>query len=160
MAGPLDVIAAARPRHPAPQLLVVTGGEAFPAAARTLPPHVQAMLDAEEARARGDVAGALAIFAENVEFHGLAHGPLAGPHHGHAGVVHFFTEWLSAFEQHESRLELMVDLGDRVVTEAPQRGRSRGVEVEMVSRGSWWLRDGKVVQVRWFDSLEEALAAR
>ena len=157
MAGPLELVVAARLHHPAPELLVVTGREAFPPDGRPLPPHLQAMLDGEEARLRGDAEGALAIFSEDVRFHGVDHGPLAGPHHGHAGVVHFFTEWLSAFEEHESRVHLMIDLGDRVLTEAPQRGRSRGVEVEMVSRGSWWFRDGKVVLVRWFDSLEEAL---
>ena len=122
-----------------------------------LPAYVEAMVAAEEARLRGDAEGALAIFADDVVFHGLDHGPLAGPHHGPAGVLYFFSEWLSAFEEHESRVQLMIDLGDRVITEAPQRGRSRGVEVEMISRGSWWFRDGKVVLVRWFDSLEEAL---
>lgn len=124
-----------------------------------LPANVAAILDAEAGRATGDVPRALAVLADDVVFHADGRGTLAGPWHGPDGVRRFFAEWLSVWEGHEGRLELVVDLGDRVVTRAVQRARSRaaGVEVEMVNHGSWWFRDGKVVLVRFFESLEAAL---
>jgi ketosteroid isomerase-like protein len=161
VAGLLELIEAARLRHPAPELLVVTGGRAFPYGEAEVPAHVEAMVDAEIGRATGDVERALAIFAEDVVFHADGRGTLAGPWFGREGVVRFFSEWLSAWEDHEARLELVVDCGDRMVTQAVQRGRSRlaGVHVEMVNTGGWWLRDGKVALVHWYASLADALAA-
>ena len=161
MAGPLELVAAARLHHPAPELLVVSGGEAFPVGHRRLPPHVHALLDAEVGRATGDVSRALAVFADDAEFHGDGRGALAGPWHGPEGVRQFFVEWMSVWDGHEGRLELAIDCGHRVVTRAVQRARSRaaGIEVEMVNWGSWWFRGGKVVLVRFFESMEEALEA-
>ena len=140
----------------------VTGADeaaVLAAAGVALPPDVVTLLDAEAGRAAGDVRRALALFADDARFHGDDRGSLAGPWIGPEGVRSFFAEWLSVFEAHESRVELVIDCGDRVVAQATQRGRSRaaGVEVEMVNRGSWWFRDGKVVLVRFFESLEAAL---
>ena len=126
----------------------------------TLPGNVEALIRADDARQRGDVQGALAVLAEDVEWHGLAHGPLAGPFRGHEGVLRFHREWDATWEEHERRLELLIEDRERVITQSVQRRRSRGLPVERVDTGCWWFRDGEVVRVRFFDSLQEALSAR
>jgi ketosteroid isomerase-like protein len=47
-----------------------------------------------EAFARGDVAGALAVFADDILWHVPGRGPLSGDDRGHAQVLEFFGHFM------------------------------------------------------------------
>jgi ketosteroid isomerase-like protein len=66
------------------------------------------------------------------------------------------------WESFEDDLQELIDAGDQVVSVVTSRGRGRasGVDVEWPGNaGVWTIRDGKVVQVVWFSTRDEALEA-
>jgi ketosteroid isomerase-like protein len=59
-------------------------------------------------------------------------------------------------------LEELIDAGDKVISivTGRARGRASGVEVENRHHGGvWTIRGGKIVQVVWFPTREEAVEA-
>ena len=121
-----------------------------------------------EAGARRDTATALALYDPEVEWD-QSRGPfwdLFGGeiYRGHEGLRRFFRQYYSpeTWESVEDKLEELIDAGDHVVSvvNTRARGRTSGAEVQWtLNAGAWTIREGKVVRVAWFRSVEEALEA-
>lgn len=84
-----------------------------------------------------------------------------GAYRGREGVIAEFGRFMSAWAELEVDLEEVHEVGDRVVVLTRWRGRSKGTGIEVDQRVAqvYELRGGKVVRVRQFRELPEALAA-
>ena len=129
--------------------------------------NVQVVREIYEAAARHDRDAVLSLYDPEVEFDATGH-PLTKliggrrAYHGHEGLQEFFHQRNEALEDVTDEVEELVDAGECVVTvwSARGRGRASGVEVELLHAGGLFtLRDGKVVQVRFFPTREDALKA-
>jgi ketosteroid isomerase-like protein len=83
---------------------------------------------------------------------------------GHEGVRRFFREYHAreTWQSVEENLEELIDADAHVVSvvNTQARGRASGVDVEWThNAGVWTIRDGRIVRVAWFGSVEEALEA-
>ena len=81
---------------------------------------------------------------------------------GHGGLRDFFRRYYEMWENVEETIDELIDAGEHVVVVVTTRarGRASGLEVEWAGHGSvWTVRDGRVAEVVWFPSREEALAA-
>lgn len=81
---------------------------------------------AYEAFSRGDIAGAMAAFADDILWHVPGRGPLSRDHHGRDEVLAFFGQ-VNALSRGTFRVRVddMLAKGDRVIvlcTESAQRG--------------------------------------
>ena len=96
-----------------------------------------------------------------VEWHTAADLPDSGVHRGHAGVAALIQEWVNSFEDFRTDVEELIDGGQYVVAPLVLRGRVRGSdeEVALPETHVWKLREGKVVEVREYRTLEQALEA-
>jgi ketosteroid isomerase-like protein len=118
-----------------------------------------------EAAARRDKATVLALYHPEVEVDSsrLPEARLAGEEHiqGHAAIQRSFRDWYEAWESFEDECERLIDADDRVISVVTRRGRGRtsGAETTVPRAGVWTIREGKVVRVVWFPSVEEALEA-
>jgi ketosteroid isomerase-like protein len=97
-----------------------------------------------DAFARGDVQGALAVFAQDILWHIPGRGPLSRDYRGHAEVLGFFSHFM---ELSHGTFRIQVDdvlaKGDRVVvlcTESAQRG---GRSWSSPQVHVWTVRDGR-----------------
>lgn len=120
---------------------------------------VRRMFDAYN---RGDFEASLEHVAEDVEW-----GPPpdmledARPYRGHDEVVSSFARFMQGWAEIRVDIDQAIEAGDRVVLRTHWQGRSKGTGIEV---DQWIaqvvdLRDGKVVKVRQFRELPEALAA-
>ncbi|HEX8743273.1 MAG TPA: nuclear transport factor 2 family protein [Thermoleophilaceae bacterium] len=111
---------------------------------------------------RGDYEAAFQKIAEDVDWHEPPDMPDAGGgYRGHEGMVSGFGRFLSAWEHIRADLVQVVERGERVVVMTRWRGLSKGtgIEVDQWIAQIYELREGRVVRVRQFRTLEEALAA-
>lgn len=119
-----------------------------------------------EASARRDTEAVLALYDTDVEWDS-SRSPLGrlmgeqGICRGHEGLRKWFREYYEAWDIVNDYKDL-IDAGEHVVSVATgrARGRASGAEVELAEYAAvWTVRDGKIVRVVWFPSLEEALEA-
>ena len=84
-----------------------------------------------------------------------------GAYQGHEGMVKGFATFMGAWEELRVDPEEVVERGERVVVMTRWVGRSKGTGIEVDQRIAqvFDLRDGKVVKVRQFRELPDALAA-
>ena len=103
----------------------------------------------------------LSALDPEVEWHTAADLPDSGVHRGHAGVAALIQEWVNSFEDFRADVEELIDGGEYVVAPLVLRGRVRGSdeEVALPETHVWKLREGKVVEVREYRTLEQALEA-
>jgi ketosteroid isomerase-like protein len=81
---------------------------------------------------------------------------------GHEGLRRWSREYYAMWENLEDEVEELLDAGDCVVSivTTRARGRASGIEVEWKQNaGVWTVREGKVVQVVWHATPEDALEA-
>ncbi len=81
---------------------------------------------------------------------------------GMTGLIEGWREWLGPWEAYTTQIDGFVDLGDgRVLTLVRDIGRMRGseAEVESVNGAVWTVRDGKVAQIHFYTSRDDACAA-
>lgn len=80
---------------------------------------------------------------------------------GYAGMRSLFKERFSAWETIDDDCRELIEAGDRVISVVATRGRGRssGAEVELTHYGLWTFRDGRIVRVDWFRTLDEARRA-
>jgi ketosteroid isomerase-like protein len=84
----------------------------------------------------------------------------AGPFHGHTGYIEWVQRWNEAWETLEFRVGDVEPVGGRHIVadvHTTGRGRSSGVEVEVVA---WWMvemRDGRAVYLEVLTSREGAV---
>src|SRR5215207_6559395 len=98
---------------------------------------------------RGEYSTALESIDDEVEVDAALGQLLDGPYRGHAGVRKLLEGFWDSFEEHRTDVEECIPVGDDVVVAVHHhaRGKSSGVEVEMLGGQVWTLRDGKAV--RW-----------
>lgn len=118
-----------------------------------------------DAVARSDPAAVLALYDPEVEVDGsrLPESRLVGSgvSRGHEALRRMTREWSEAWERFEDHCEELIDAEEHVISVVTRRGRGRasGAETSTRRAGLWTVRDGKVVRVVWFSSLDEAFAA-
>jgi ketosteroid isomerase-like protein len=113
--------------------------------------------------ARRDAATVLALYDPEVEVDSsrLPEATLVGTSivRGHEGIRRITRDWNEAWESADDNCEELIDAGQHVIAVVTRRGRGRasGVEVETRRGGIWTIREGKVLRVVWFPSVEQAL---
>jgi uncharacterized protein len=113
-----------------------------------------------------DTATVLAIYDPEVEWD-ISQAParhlLGEPHvfRGHDGLKKFFGAWYEAWDVVKPDLEELIDAGDQVIAIETTRGRGRasGLSVELPHVSVWTIRKGKIIQVQWFATRDEAREA-
>ena len=82
-------------------------------------------------------------------------------HQGREGAIHAIREWVEPFSEHYIEPLDFIEQEDRVII--PQRqwgiGSTSGVPVEIEVTHVYEVRDGQIVRVDEYDTLEEALEA-
>ncbi len=96
-----------------------------------------------------------------MQWHTRADLPDSGVHRGHDGFTALWREWAGSFEDLRPEVEDYIDLGDYVVVPLLLRGRVRGSEQDVAMQETWVykFRDRVVIEVREYQTLEEALDA-
>lgn len=111
---------------------------------------------------RGDFDAALAKLDPEVDWGEPPDMPDAGgAYRGREGVVAEFGRFMSAWDSLRVDLEEVEEVGGRVVVLTRWLGRSKGtgIEVDQHVAQVYELRDGRVVRVRQFRTLDEARTA-
>jgi ketosteroid isomerase-like protein len=113
-----------------------------------------------EAFDRGDYEAALEAFDPEVEYD-LSHFPDGKVYRGRAGVTEAFRIWLGTWEDYRQERDEPIDAGEHVVLPTREHGRGKGSGLELMrpTFGLWTFRDGKVVRIRFYPTLSEALEA-
>jgi ketosteroid isomerase-like protein len=115
---------------------------------------VRASIDAVQ---RGDAETALSFFSEGVVFEPL----VAGPYHGHAGVVEQWSVFMEEFDDYWFEGEELIDAGDEVVLfwRHGGVGKASGIPVENEGGTVFRLTDGQISHARVYADRAEALEA-
>jgi ketosteroid isomerase-like protein len=86
----------------------------------------------------------------------------SGTFTGKEAVGEWFGDWMRTFDRDlHFELREIIELDDGsilVIAENRARGRASGIAVEMPVFWRYWLRDGKIVRLRGFQSREQAMA--
>ena len=118
-----------------------------------------------EAVRREDTEAVLALYDEEIEYD-FSRSPFRSvgisrpAYRGHEALRALFRERYDDWERVEDHCQELIEANDQVISVVTSRGRGResGIEVEGTHVGLWSLREGKVIRVRWFGTLDEALA--
>jgi ketosteroid isomerase-like protein len=99
-----------------------------------------------------------------IEWHTSSDLPDSGVYRGHDGVAALIQEWLNSFEDYRVDPEEFIGRGEYVVVPLVLRGRIPGSresdqEVTLPRTHVYKVREGKVVEVREYPTLEQALEA-
>ena len=80
---------------------------------------------------------------------------------GHEGVLRAVDGWFEPAQWVLVEFEQIIDAGDRLVSihKARTKARHTGIEIDTPLVYLWTFRDGKVIQIRAFVDVEEALEA-
>ena len=105
-----------------------------------------------------DVETALSLLDPAVEWVNPDYAVEPGTRRGHEGFVTVLRNLDSSFDSYGHVLGEVVDLGDRLLwhTVFHARGRDSGAQVDVAEQHLWTLRDGKIVELRWFHDAAEA----
>jgi len=100
-------------------------------------------------------------YAEDVELIVPGGTLRSGTFTGKDEVGEWFGDWLRTFDR-DLRFEILeiseLDDGSILLVAANRaRGRASGIEVEMPVFWRYWLRDGKIVRLRGFESRDRAM---
>jgi ketosteroid isomerase-like protein len=125
--------------------------------------NVEVVRRAFEAGARGDVDSAAEFWDPDIVWR-AAEGAIddVGEMHGLAAVRRYFQEGLDTFDDLSLVAEELRDVGDdRVLSIQRLKGRAKlsGIEIELRYASVNTVRDGKIVRVREYLSVEDALKA-
>jgi ketosteroid isomerase-like protein len=102
------------------------------------------------------------ILAPDAEWVAAREDPDAATHRGVEAIGAYFAQWHGAFEEPVTRVEEIIDEGDKVFVWIVFSGRgvTSGAPVEMQQAQIWSFRDEKVVRVEeYFDRAEGLEAA-
>ena len=109
--------------------------------------------------AKGDLAAATELFADDILFEPMSDGRQAFV--GLEAVGRQMREFLSHWEDFRVEAEEFRRVGDSIVVTERQRGRGKasGVETESTFYAVWTFRGGSAVRVRWETDEAAALSA-
>ena len=84
-----------------------------------------------------------------------------GTSYGRAAAGKYLAEWRETWETYSVEVERFIDLGDRVLAVARERGRGRGsgLIVETQFAQLWTMHEGRAVRMQEWRTWEEALQA-
>jgi ketosteroid isomerase-like protein len=110
---------------------------------------------------RGDLEEVFALADPDFAWWDRADDPGAGVHRGRAGVMEMFAEVSQSIADLRIEAEAFIDAGDCVVVpvRVVGRGGASGVPFEEHEVQVFRLRDGKIVELREYRELDEALRA-
>ena len=111
---------------------------------------------------RRDLDAALECVDPAIEFDWSAsRGPFSGIYTGRDGIQLFWSDMLDAWEEFQLEVEEVIASGPVVITANAVRARGKGSGVEVHARGAmiWTVRGGKILEARFFQTKDEALAA-
>ena len=117
---------------------------------------VRAALDAYNRR---DLQAVLEVIDPDAEFIPLRSVLEGTPYRGHDGMRKFFEETGEEWDELRIEGEEWRDLGDRVLVIGHFRARGRSSGVELHTPAAWLasLRDGRIVYLRAYSDVEEAV---
>jgi ketosteroid isomerase-like protein len=101
------------------------------------------------------------VYAPDIEASWSSTNPEARTYRGYEGLMKAFGEWMESFEEYYIEAAEFIDAGDHVVVPTHQWGKSKtsgttvGLDVTIV----YSLREGKIVALREYDTLDQALEA-
>jgi len=126
--------------------------------------NVETLKRGFEAFNRGDINAMLEEFDPDVEWHTASDIPDSTVYRGHDGVASLIQEWVNSFEDFRVDAEELIDRGEYVVLSVVLRGRIPGSlesdrEVTLRRFGVDKVRNGKIVEVREYMTLEQVLEA-
>lgn len=80
-------------------------------------------------------------------------------YHGHEGVRRYFRSFQEAMDEVQFQAERFWDTGEAVVVDAlvTARGKQTAIPVEQRAAQLWTIRGGRVIRIRAYASLSEAL---
>ena len=80
---------------------------------------------------------------------------------GHDGMRRYWESFQDAMDEIRLQPERLCDAGEAVVVamKLTAKGRRTAIAVEQRTAGVWTIRDGKVIRIRAYVSLAEALAS-
>ena len=109
----------------------------------------------------GDPDAAFALMDEEIEWHPAEDEPETATLHGKAGVEGLLLEWSTSFDDFQAEPIEFIDGSGCVVVPLHITGRMRGsgAEVAIEETIVFWIRDGKIAEVREFRTKPEALQA-
>jgi ketosteroid isomerase-like protein len=107
-----------------------------------------------------DAAGLAAIVHPEFEFSSIFT-PMEGVYRGVNGVRAYLDELRESFETYELTLLGVEPVGDEYLVElrAHGRGRGSGIELDLTACQVWTFRDGLILRVSVYPTVEEARAA-
>jgi uncharacterized protein len=122
---------------------------------------VARLKDAYAALGQGDQSAALAMLAEDCEWHESAELPGVATVRGREAIADFLADFLDPWERFHQVIEDVVVRGDRVglIIHMTAVGRSSGVELDTRYAHVWTMRDGLGVQVDAYRDPEAARSA-
>ena len=125
---------------------------------------VELVLKIHTAVVQGDLEGLLTEVHPEAEYRAATQQAIEGEgsaFRGHDGIRRWFRELHDLYEEIESEILEVRDLGDRVVVVFRVRGRGTGsgVSLEQSLAQVVTVRQGKVIEIREYFTREEALEA-
>lgn len=115
-----------------------------------------------EAARQGQVIPGIEVIDPEVTFEDAVLPDHAGEtYRGYEGIMRATEQWLEAFESIDIELDRIVGSGDRVVSihRARMKAKHTGIELDSDLAYIWTFRDGRVIHIKGFVDLPEALAA-
>jgi ketosteroid isomerase-like protein len=127
--------------------------------------NIEALRSLYEEFAQGNFWAGRDFFDPQIEWHwsssmlGVAGGDTI--YRGLPSVEAATRDWLQAWDRFWTDAEEFVEIGDQVVVFVRRRGRARGSQLEVETRGAdvWKMREGKAVRYKAYDDRAEALEA-
>jgi uncharacterized protein len=105
--------------------------------------------------------GTLPFYDPGVTWEEARDEPEAETYRGHDGLRALVQKWLVPFDDLRIEPERFIDAGEAVVMPYRFRGRERSSGNDITAPETWifWLRDGKICEVREYRHTAEALEA-
>lgn len=121
---------------------------------------VDAVRAVNEAWVSGEVGRAMGHLSGDVVWEAIEEAPDAGTYRGHQGVRSYFEDWLGHFEL-EIELGDARKAGERLVVpqHAVAKSRGTGLATEMDYAVVYRVREGKILAVKEYRTLDQALEA-
>jgi ketosteroid isomerase-like protein len=122
---------------------------------------VEIVRRAHAAWSAGDTEGAAALFDPAIRWHIAQDEPDAHVIEGIPGVFEWLRHWAASFDDFEVQTVEFIGRGDHVVVPQIFRGRGRNTAavLEVEETQVYLVQAGKVVEVRSYRTLDEALEA-
>ena len=123
--------------------------------------NVEVVQRAYDAYNRGDLEGFGELLAPDAIAHPLPYWPEAGERHGREAILRLLREIREPLERNEAAPEKLVEANDHVVAAHLWRGVVKGTRDEVEGRVGMLvtLRAGKITELRWFRTFDDALEA-